>query len=442
LVDEAYVITMDPDRRELAEAYIAVDNGKILGLGPADRASEKYEPRRKIEGSGKLIVPGLVNAHNHLFQVLCRGLGDESDLSDWAQRAIWPVAPLLGETASQVAAALACVEMIESGTTLVVDSHYLHGDPGSQDGIAQGCLDSGIRAILARAAVDSNDVPTPFRETAREAVEATERFIRDWNGKANRLMVRAEAMNEVLASEEMILQLRDVSRRAGVGFHMHVAEERSRPEVLQKEVGFRTIEYLAELGVLGPDVVLAHCVWVSEREIALIAESQTSVVHNPVSNQFLADGVAPVPRFLEKGVRVGLGTDGAASNNSLDMFEVMKSTALLHKIHSLRADAMGASKVFEMATIGGARALGLGNITGSIEVGKRADFLLLSLDSPRMVPCYSALSNLVYSASSSIVDTVVIEGRVVAEDGLCISLDRDEVLREARKLAERIREQL
>jgi len=440
LISSARILTMDDQRRELCRSSIAVDAGEILEIGSGPGLKELYAPRIEIDASQMLALPGLINAHNHLFQVMCRGLGDESGLSpgtrvsNWAQRAIWRLAPFFDRSVCEVAGRLACLEMIESGTTTVADSHFLHSDPRAQDGIAQACLDSGIRAILGRASLDSSAVPEPFRETPEDAVNATKRFIQKWNGKGNRLIARPEAVNELLASREIILRLRELSREAGVRFHMHAAEGKSQPELLKKETGFRTVEYLNRLGVLGPDVVLFHCVWVDEKEKTFIAESGTTVIHNPVSNQFLADGVAPIPQLLNKGVNVGLGTDGAASNNSLDMFEVMKAAALLHKVHHLRSDLMYATQVLEMATIMGAKALGIDNITGSFEPGKRADILLLNLDCPRMIPCYSIASNLIYSASSSIVDTVIIEGRIVAEKGKCVSLDRKEVIKEAQSL--------
>jgi len=441
LINDAHIISMDPERRELYHSSIAVDAGVILEIGPTSEVKKRYIPRREIDASRLLALPGLINSHNHLFQVMCRGLGDGSNLSNWAQRAIWPLAPFFNESACEIAARLACIEMIESGTTTVVDSHYLHGDPCAQEGIARACFDSGIRAILGRAAMDSSSVPEPFREVPRDAVRATEHFIHRWNGKGNRLLVRPEAMNEVMASQEMILRLRELSREAGTGFHMHAAEERSRPETLEKSVGLRTIEYLDHLNVLGSDVVLAHCVWVNQGERRLIAESGTSVVHNPISNQFLADGVAPIPQLADMGVKVGLGTDGAASNNSLSMFEVMKSAALLHKVHNLRSDLMDASQVLGMATVGGAAALGI-NMVGSLEPGKRADIVLMDLDSPCMIPCYSTSSNLVYSASNSVVHTVLVEGCVVAESGRCVSLDRAETIREARNLERYFKERL
>jgi 5-methylthioadenosine/S-adenosylhomocysteine deaminase len=435
LVNDARILTIDDRRRELHGSSIAVSAGEILEIGPTPDLKKRYNARREIDASRMLALPGLINAHNHLFQVMCRGLGDGSDLSDWAQRAIWPLAPAFDEAACEIASRLACLEMIESGTTTVVDSHYLHRDPGAEDGIARACLDSGMRAILGRAAMDASTVMEPFRETPDQAVKATERFIGAWQGAGGgRLMARPEAMNEVAASRDMILRLRELSREAGTGFHMHISEARSRPELIREETGFRTINYLDHLGVLDSDVVLAHGVWLDEEEIKIIAETDTAIVHNPISNQFLADGVAPIPQMLDMGVRVGLGTDGAASNNSQDMFEVMKGAALLHKVHNLRADLMSALQVLEMATIEGARALGIADIVGSLEPGKRADILLLSMEDPAMIPCYFAVSNLVYSASSRAVHTVIIDGRIVAEEGRCISVDRGEVLKEAREL--------
>ena len=425
---------MDNQRRILHNASIAVDGSKILEIGPSAKLKRSYKGRREINASHLVAIPGLINSHNHLFQVLCRGFGDGLDLLRWAQKAIWPFAPFFSKSVCEAAALLACLEMIESGTTTVVDSHYLHSDPEAQDGIAMACFHSGIRAILCHAAIDSKKVPEAFREAPEEAVRATTRFIQDWNGNDDRLLIRPEALNEELSSQKMILKLRELSREAGVGFHMHVAEARWRPERLKKNMGFRTIEYLDHMGILGPDVVLAHCVWINEKEIKLIAESGTNVIHNPISNQFLADGVAPVPELLEKGVYVGLGTDGAASNNALDMFEVMKGTVLLQKVHHLRSDLMDAAQVLEMATIMGTKALGIDGITGSLEREKKADILLLTLDSPRMIPCYSIHSNLVYSASSSIVHTVIINGKVVAENGRCLSIDREEVMREIREI--------
>ena len=434
LINNAQIITMNNERQELYDASIAVDRGKILALGPTPELKNQYLPRREIDASGMLALPGLINAHNHLFQTMCRGLGDGSDISDWAERAIWPVALFLNEPACEVAASLACIEMVESGTTTVVDSHYLHADPDSQNGIAKACLDSGIRAILGRASFDLTNVPEPFRETPETAVKGAENFIHKWNGKGNRLIVRPEVMNEIQASREMILKLRNLSREVGSGFHMHAASSRSRPEWLKKKVGFRTIEYLNHLGILGPDVVLAHSIWLNEEEKKLMAESGTAVSHNPISNQYLADGVAPVPEFLQMGIRVGIGTDGAGSNNSQDMFEVMKATALLHKVHNLRADLMDAPEVLELATIKGAEALGIDSITGSLEPGKSADILLVCLNCPGMIPCYSIASNLVYAASSRIVDTVIIEGQIVVEKGECVSVNRKETLNEAQEL--------
>jgi 5-methylthioadenosine/S-adenosylhomocysteine deaminase len=290
--------------------------------------------------------------------------------------------------------------------------------------------------------LDTKEVPEPFRETINNALKAMEQFHQDWNGKAERLMVRPEAMNEVHASREMILNLRRFSSEAKTGFHMHAASSRSRQIRFLKEKGLRPIEYLNRLNALGPDVVLAHGIWLNAEEMKMIAESETAIIHNPVSNQYLADGIAPVPDYLDRGIKVGLGTDGAASNNSQDMFEVMKTAALLHKVKHLRADLMSASEVFELATIKGAEALGIDNLTGSIEPGKCADILLVNLDSIGMFPCYSMISNFIYSANSRIVQTVIIEGRIVAKNGRCVSIDRSALIAEVRGIEKYFRKKL
>lgn len=440
LVNNVYVLTMDGEGRERSNASIAVDDGRIVDIGPTSHIREKCSARIDIDASQMLALPGLVNAHNHLFQVMCRGLGDDADLSTWAARAIWPLAAHLDAAACEVAGQLACLEMVESGTTTVVDSHYLNADRQAHDRIAQACLDSGMRAILGRAAMDTGGVPAAFRERPEEAVALTAAFIEKWNGRAGRLVARPEAMNEVVASRDLILELRELSRAMGTGFHIHVAETRDRPEFLKQTTGFRSVEYLDHLDVLDDDVVLAHCVWVDRGEREAIARSGAAVAHNPISNQFLADGVAPVPDFLDRGIRVGLGTDGAASNNSLDMFEVMKSAALMHKVHGLSSAAMTAEEVLKAATIGGARALGIDHIVGSLETGKCADIVLLGLDQAGMVPCYSPSSNAVYCSASRAVRTVIVDGKVVVENGRCVTLDRRRVIERARRLERRLKE--
>jgi 5-methylthioadenosine/S-adenosylhomocysteine deaminase len=438
LITNATVVPMDEGRTVLTHASIAVARGQIIEIGETASVDHRYSADRTIDGSQFVAIPGLINAHNHLFQALCRGLGDGHDLSTWAARAIWPIAPLLDKAACRVAASLACIEMIESGTTTVVDSHYLHAVPDAQDGVAEGCLAAGIRTILGRAAMDTGPVPAAFLAPADACVRATELFIERWNGKSNLLFARPEAMNELTASSQLIRGLSRVARTAGVGFHMHVSEERSRPDRIERETGFRTVEYLDRLGVLGPEVVLAHCVWLNDKEKALLATTGTNVVHNPISNQFLADGVAPIPDLRQRGIRVALGTDGAASNDSLDMFGVMKSAALLHKVTAMRSDALTAPDVLEMATIVGARALGIDTVVGSLAPGKRADIVLIALDTPSMVPLHSLWSNLVYSAATRAVEVVIIEGRIVAEGGRCVSLDRQEIIRDAATLGRRL----
>lgn len=439
LVANAGVLLAGATLEPLLGQSVAIIGARIVDIGPAGLLENRYIARRRIDASRHVVLPGLVNGHTHLFQVFCRGLGDGHDLTTWADHAVWPLAPYLDASIMRLAAHLACIELIETGTTTVVDSHYLHSASGAADAIAQGCWEAGVRAILCRAAMDSGPVPARFRESVNQALEATERFMERWHGKGGRLSVRPEALNEVTASRELILGLRALSRQAGTGFHMHAAETRSRVEALKRTKGLPTIAYLNHLGVLGPDVVLAHCVWVEEEEQAMLGDTGTGVVHNPVSNQFLADGIAPLPALLKRGVRVALGTDGAASNDTLNMFEVMKTTVLLHRVANLRADVLAAREVLMLATIGGARALGIDKVTGALEVGRRADLLLVRLDTPGCIPWHAVLPNLVYGGAGRGIDVVIIDGRIVAEGGRCVSLDRKEVLREAETVGKWLR---
>ena len=439
LIHSSNLLTMAGSSQEIVNAAVAIKDGVIVDIGDTSDFLKKYRSNTLIDATDKLVMPGIINAHNHLFQVMCRGLGDGHDLSSWARNAIWPVAPFMDREGSEIAGKQACLEMIESGTTTAVDSHYLFADPYSQDGIAQACLESGVRAILGRGAFDLGSAHESYLETPKEAVENIKKFISRWHGKEGRIFIRPESMNEVSVSPEMILSLRQLSRDAKTGFHMHVSEVKNRPYIIKQKFGYRTVEWLDRLGVLGEDAVLAHCVWVDENERKILADTGTNVVHNPISNQYLADGVAPVPKYLELGIHVGLGTDGAASNNSQDMFEVMKAAALLHKVHNLDADIISAWDVLKMATIGGAKSLGVDRLIGSIEIGKRADVLILDLLTPSMVPRYSTVSNIVFSATSKTVDTVIIDGKIVAQDGKCITLNRNAVIQDAQKLEHKIR---
>ncbi|MBI1734601.1 MAG: amidohydrolase [Candidatus Rokubacteria bacterium] len=439
LVRGALVVTMDPGRTIMRNGAVLVDGDRIRAVGPAAELARHAGITRVIGDDRGLVMPGLVNAHNHCFQTLYRGLGDGHALAEWSARTVYPLSRGLTRTEAAAGAALACLEMALGGTTSFVDSHYIHVDPMTFDGVAEAVVASGLRALLGRAAVDGPAVPEPFREEPALAERRAEHAIERWHGAAGgRVRVRPEALSERTASPAMVKAMAAVGRRTGTGFNMHLAESRQGVQHVRETHGVSSARLLERLDALGPDVLLAHGVWLDDGDIALLARSRTAVSHNPVSNQYLAVGVAPVPALLANGVAVGLGTDGAVSNDNLDMFAVMKACGLLQKVTTGNAAAVPAERIVAMATIDAARATGLGDEIGSLEPGKKADVIALSTDRPDMTPLHRAYESLVYAASPAAVDTVIVDGRIVVHEGRIQTLDDRSVLAEARAAAQRL----
>ena len=424
IVKNARIITMDPQRRTFDDGAVVISGSRIAAVGERTELEKQYPGAAAVDVKGMLVIPGLINAHTHIYQCLFKGLGDDASLTGWLRRCVYPMSLHLTGEDCYHAMLLSAAEMIRGGTTTFVDSHYANRDLTCQDQLARAAEESGIRGVLGRCSIDSAPAPEPLRESVGQAVAEAERVIKTYHGAADgRLSVRVEALNEKLASRELITALRAVAREQGVGTNMHVAEAAERVRECQEKLGMTSIEYIHSLGVTGPDVLLAHCCWLSERDIEILARTGTHVAHNPVSNQYLADGVAPVPELLRRGINVTAGPDGACSNNNQNMFDVMKSAALLHKVHSLDPECINAGQVFEMVTVNAARALGMEREIGSIEAGKYADLTVIDTGRPCMTPCFRPVSNLVYAATPEVVDTVLIHGEVVLRGGELTRLD-------------------
>ena len=429
IIKNARIITMDPQRRILDDGALVISGSRIAAVGDRAELEAQYPGAAVINAKGMLVIPGLINAHTHIYQVLYKGLGDDASLSDWLKKCVYPMSLHLTGKDCYHAMMLSAAEMIKGGTTTFVDCHYMNRDLSCQDYLAQGVIDSGIRGVLGRGTIDAAPAPEPLRESVAQAVSEAERVIKAYRGAADgRLGVRVEALNEKLASREMISAMRAVAKEQGVGTNMHIAEAAERVKECQEKLGMTSIEYIHSLGVTGPDVLLAHCCWLSEHDKEILAETGTNVAHNPVSNQYLADGVAPVPDLIRRGVNVTAGPDGACSNNNQNMFDVMKSAALLHKVHSLDPEIITAQQVFEMVTINAARAIGMEKDLGSLEVGKYADLAIIDLRRPCMTPCFRPVSNLVYAATPDVVDTVMIHGRLVMRGRELVGMDEAAVV--------------
>jgi len=442
LVRGALVVTMDRGGRVLRDGAVLIDGARIRAVGPAAELAREPGVTQVAGGDRHLVMPGLVNAHNHCFQTLYRGLGEGRPLAEWSAKTVLPLSRWLTRSDAAAGTALACLEMALGGTTTFVDSHYIHVDPETFDGVAESVVASGLRALLGRAAVDANVVPETFREEPATAAKRAERAIERWHGAADgRVRVRPEALSERTATTAMIQAMAAVGRRAGTGFNMHLAESRQAAQHVRDTHGCSSLQLLERFGALGPDVLLAHCVWLDERDLDLLAQSRTGVSHNPVSNQFLTTGVAPAAGMVARNAVVGLGSDGAVSNDNLDMFGVMKTCGLLQKVTTGNAAVVPAERIVRMATIDGARALGLGDETGSLESGKRADLITLSLDTPQLTPLHRVYESLVYAAGPAAVDTVIVDGRMVVDRGRMCTLDAEAVMAEAREAAARLARQ-
>lgn len=442
LILNGYVITMDRQRRIFVKGGIAFEGSSIVEVGRSDELKNRYPKAEIIDATDKIVLPGLIDSHVHFFQCLYRGLGDDLPLVDWLKKCIWPLSKTLGREESRIGTLLCALEMLKTGTTCAVDSHYITRDKYCYDGIAEAIETIGLRGMVVRSTVNQAPAPEYFHEDIDTAVREAARVIETYHGKAEgRIKVRVEPLNEALASSDMIKAMSQVARNYSIGFSMHLAEVKSRVDEIKQKYGLSSVAYLNSLGALGPNSLLAHCIWLEDGDFDLLADTDTKVVHNSVSNQYLADGVAQVPRLLKRGVNVVLGADGAASNNNQDMFEVMKSAVLLQKVHTLDSQSLTAEKALEMATIDAARALGMEDEIGSLEPGKKADIILVDLLRPEMTPSISNVSNLVYSAKGSSVDTVIVDGRTVVENKRLVTMDEISIIKTANSTVRRMIEE-
>ena len=423
------IVTMDGSRRVLDNGGVAVKDGRVMDVGKAADIERKYAAREIINGAGKVVIPGLVNGHTHVPMTLFRGIADDLDLQEWLTKYIFPAeAKNVTEDFVRVGTRLGLAEMIRSGTTTYCDMYYF------EDAIADETFKAGMRGVLGETVID---FPVADNKTNAEAMAYVDRFLNHWKGNA--LIVPAIAPHApYTVSADHLKAVRALSDRTGAPIVIHISETKREVDDSLKDKGASPIDYLNRIGFLNERVIAAHVVWPTDAELGLLKKLGVGIVHNPQSNMKLASGVAPVPEMLKNDLPVGLGTDGAASNNDLNLWEEMDTAAKLHKVFSKDPKVVTALEAFEMATIRGARSLHLEKEIGSIEKGKRADLVVVDLDDLNQTPYYNIYSDLVYSAKSSDVRTVIIEGRVVMRDRRLLTLNEETIKADARKYRERI----
>ena len=423
------IVTMDSARQVIDDGGIAVRAGRIVAIGSRAQIEAGYTSRQRVNATGKLITPGLINGHTHIPMVLFRGLADDLDLQEWLTKYIFPAeAKNVTEDFVRVGARLGLAEMIRGGTTTYCDMYYF------EDGIAEETSKAGVRGVLGETVID---FPVADNKTNAEAMTYVEKFVSRWKG--NDLIVPAIAPHApYTVSEDHLKAVRAFSDRTGAAIVTHVSETKRELDDSIKAKGASPVAYLERIGFLSERVIAAHMVWPQGSDIEILKKRRVGVVHNPQSNMKLASGVAPVPKMMEQGVLLGLGTDGAASNNDLNMWEEMDTVAKLHKVFSGDPKVISAQQAFELATIRGAQALHLEKEIGSLEVGKRADLLLIERDSLNQIPLYNIYSDLVYATKASDVEGVIINGRVVMQNRRLLTLDEVSIKRDARTYRERI----
>jgi 5-methylthioadenosine/S-adenosylhomocysteine deaminase len=429
VITHGTVITMDSARQIYDDGAIAIRADSIVAAGPAKDLAARYSASRTIDAAGEIVMPGLINGHAHAAMSLFRGLGSDVNLNDWLQKYIFPaearnVAPDFVEWGTR----LGILEMLRGGITTYADMYYF------EDDVARVTKDAGMRGVLGETFID---FPAPDNKSVPQMLSYTENYIKHWQGDP--LITPAVAPHSIYTCSTKTLQsAAALARKYHVPILIHLSEAIPEGDQSRAKYGLSPTAYLENIGVLGPDITAAHCVWVTAADMALLASHGVGCVNNPSSNMKLASGTSPVVDLIAAGVREGLGTDGAASNNDLDMFEEMDLAAKQQKLARMDPRALPAEQVVAMATVDGARALHMEKEIGSLEPGKKADVILIRTDAPHAAPMYNVYSALVYALKASDVDSVIIAGRLVMDHRRMLTLDEPAILAHARSYAKQI----
>ncbi len=431
LITGGTVVTVDAAHHVFFPGAVAVKGASIVAADRAEAVGKRYRAEQTIDASGQVVLPGLINTHGHAPMVLYRGLADDLALMDWLQNYIFPAeARTVTAEFVRVGTRLAALEMIQSGTTTHTDMYYF------EEEVAKATREAGMRGVLGETIIN---FPSRDARTPAEALQRAEAFIKEFRG--DQLIVPAVAPHAIYTLDEQWLRAsRVLADRYNTPILLHISETRDEVQTSLEKHQLRPAEYLDSIGFWGPRTIAAHGVWLSDPELAILARRHVALSHNPESNMKLASGTAPIVKAINAGVVVGLGTDGAASNNDLDMFEAMRQAAFLHKLVTMDPQAMPATLALDIATIGGARALGLDGQIGSLEPGKRADIITVSMKGARQTPMYNPVSHLVYVSKGADVQNTIVNGRVLMRDRKVMTLDESRVLADARAMAEKVRQ--
>ncbi len=445
LLTHATIVTVNKQREIVYNGAIAIKNDRIVDIGQFQVLEKAYSDAKHIINlDGNIIFPGFINTHNHLFQTLLKGLGDDMVLKDWLSTMTFPAATNLTQEDCYYGAMLGCMEGIHSGITTMVDYMYPHNREGLSDGVLQAFKDLQIRGVLARGCMDTGEQfgvhPGIMQSTDQVAKDLHRLFKEYHNAEDGRIRIWTAPAAVWSNSEDMLRWLWEITQEYNSGFTIHISETPFDRDAAAELHGQPDAEVLEKLGITGPNVLMVHCCYLSEKDIAMAKTYDMKISHNVCSNMYLSSGVAPIPTFLRAGLTCSLGVDGAASNNSQDMVELMKFTALQHKVANRDPLAMSAEKVLEMATIDGARALGMEHEIGSLELNKKADLVIFDpYKSAKAIPFHNPVSTLVYSSSLHNITDVMVDGHFVMKSGVITQVqDETAMYRAVQRCAENL----
>ncbi|MCD4807111.1 MAG: amidohydrolase family protein [Methanococcoides sp.] len=419
IIKNGNVLTMDPELGDLKNGVVVIDDGSIVEVAESTEATADTV----IDARGGVVMPGFVNTHTHAGMTLFRGYADDLPLASWLQDHIWPAEAEL--TASDVVAGtnLACLEMIKSGTVAFADMYFFMEEVGK---VVES---SGLRAALSYGMIELGDA-----EKGKNELKKGKGFVNEWNGEADgriSAMYGPHAPNT--CSKEFLIKVKEQAVADNAKIHIHVLETEAELNQMKGQYGMCSVNMLDSIDFFGPDVLAAHCVWLSDGDMDILANNNVNISHNPVSNMKLASGVAPVTKLLDRGANVCLGTDGCASNNNLDMFDEMKTATLLQKVDTMDPTALPARKVLEMATVSGAKALDIKS--GMLGKGYNADVIIVDMNRSHLTPLFDVPSQLVYSAGGSDVRTSIVNGKVLMDDHKVLCMDEQKIIDDAKEAA-------
>ncbi len=439
IIGGGQIITLDPERRIINDGAVLVEENKITDIGKAKDLKEKFPKKEWIDVTGHIIMPGFIDGHVHLAQAMIRGCADDLNLIDWLSKRVWKLQGNYTEEDGKTSAELCILEMLKSGTTTFAES-LLAGRYGFE-GIIEAVINSGIRGALAKSIMDK----TTYREEesimypgmvedGKECLEQAISLHKSWEGAENdRVFIWLGPRPIGGSTPELLEEVGKVAKERNMGIHIHFCEVEKEAKFIKENFKINPGAFAERMGILGPKTLLVHGVWLEEEDLEYIVKSGSTLVHNPAANMKVALGFSPIPQLIKMGGNIGLACDGGPSNNTYDMLQEMKMAACIHKGITLDPEVVPAEKVIEMATINGAKSLGLHSLIGSLEVGKRADLITINCEKPHLTPNPNPVSTIVYSATGKDVENVIVEGKILVRNGEVLSMDEEKIKFQAKK---------